>query len=104
MNDQQSASFTLTADIGVLRPGETGEEILLIKRGRPPYAGMYALPGGKVHLDESAEQAALRELEEETGLSGVALWQVATESSPGRDPRGRYVSVIFLCRIPDPSI
>jgi 8-oxo-dGTP diphosphatase len=71
----------------------------LIRRKNPPFAGMWALPGGFVDMDETLEQSARRELREETGISGVRLQQLHTFGDPGRDPRGRTISVLFLARV-----
>jgi 8-oxo-dGTP diphosphatase len=81
----------LTADCVVFR----GDTVLLIKRGKEPFAGRWALPGGFVNEGESADQAAERELEEETGVKGVGvcLREVGVFTAPGRDPRGWVVSV-----------
>ena len=79
--------------------------MLLVERGQEPYAGRWALPGGFLLPDESAETAARRELAEETGLadvSGLHLEQLRTYSEPGRDPRMRVVSVAFAALLPDP--
>jgi 8-oxo-dGTP diphosphatase len=76
------------------RPGG-GVEVLLIRRRRPPFEGLWAIPGGFVEIDEDLEPAAHRELEEETGLRGVALEQLRTFGRPGRDPRGRTISVAY---------
>jgi 8-oxo-dGTP diphosphatase len=70
--------------------------VLLIQRGHEPFAGKWALPGGFVEEGESAEQAAVRELTEETGLTDVTVEQLHTFSAPGRDPRGWVVSVAHL--------
>lgn len=80
--------------------------MLLIRRGREPYAGAWALPGGFVLPRESAETAARRELAEETGLSvevvaALRLDQLRTYSDPDRDPRMRVVSVAFTALVPD---
>ena len=72
--------------------------VLAIKRGGEPFKGRWALPGGFVEADEGLEQAARRELREETGLEGarIHLEQLATYGDPGRDPRQRIVSVAYL--------
>lgn len=67
--------------------------VLLVKRGAAPYRGYWALPGGFVEENETLEDAAQRELEEETSLKGVDLEQLYTFGDPGRDPRGRTISV-----------
>ena len=79
-------------------------ELLLIKRGKQPFEGKYALPGGRVEYGESAEQAALRELKEETGIEGQSLQLIGVYSGPNRDPRGHYVSVAFLAQLPEGAV
>jgi 8-oxo-dGTP diphosphatase len=69
--------------------------VLLIKRARDPFKGRWAFPGGFVDEDEALEDAAARELREETGLENVRLEQVGAFGDPGRDPRGHTVSVAF---------
>ncbi|WP_071837489.1 NUDIX domain-containing protein [Thermonema rossianum] len=87
----------LTADILLLGIDREGKpHLLLIERKRPPFAGCWALPGGFMDEHESIKQAAARELQEETGLKNLALYQWRVYSAPGRDPRGRVVSVVFL--------
>lgn len=76
-------------------PGE-GRSVLLIRRGHEPFAGSWALPGGFVDPDEDLEQAARRELIEETGVSAPAMHQIGAFGDPDRDPRGRAISVAFL--------
>ena len=73
-----------------------GRKILLVRRGRPPFRGMYALPGGFVELTETVEQAVARELREETGLSARPRCLVGVYSGPNRDPRKPVTSVVFL--------
>ncbi len=74
-------------------------KILLIQRANDPYKGHWALPGGFVDTDESLEEAALRELEEETGIKNLFVEQLFTFGKPGRDPRGRVVSVGYYALI-----
>jgi 8-oxo-dGTP diphosphatase len=74
---------------------DSDSEILLIQRGSQPFKQFYALPGGFVGPDETLLEAARRELEEETGLAGIELFQVHTFSAPDRDPRGRTITTVF---------
>ncbi len=95
----------VTADVVVftMLPGTAALSVLLIERGIPPFQGCYALPGGFVHLDEDLEVAARRELAEETGiadLDGIPVDQLATFGKPGRDPRGRTVTVAYTALVP----
>lgn len=86
-----------TADIVCIRDGD----VLLIRRGWPPYEGCLALPGGHVDPGETAAEAAVRELAEETDVhvSAEDLTLLDVYDRPGRDPRGRYVSVAFLVEV-----
>ena len=74
-------------------------KVLLIERGQDPYKGKWAFPGGFVQMDESCEEGALRELEEETALKGMAVQQFHTYSDPNRDPRERVITVAFLALV-----
>ncbi|MFN2111917.1 MAG: NUDIX domain-containing protein [Anaerolineales bacterium] len=85
----------VTVDIAIFMPTGKNYQILLIKRASEPYLGCYALPGGFCEIDESLEQAAIRELQEETGLRDIPLTQIHTFSNPDRDPRGRIISTCF---------
>lgn len=85
----------LTVDIVLLHRVANGIEVLLVKRARDPFEGRWAFPGGFVDMDESLEDAAARELAEETGLRGISLEQIGAFGDPGRDPRGHTVSVVF---------
>ncbi|MBE9491644.1 MAG: NUDIX hydrolase [Bacteroidetes bacterium] len=86
----------LTVDAVVFRINGDKPEVLFIQRKHDPFAGMWALPGGYVDMDETVEEAIVRELEEETGLKTNNLSQLYTFSAIGRDPRGRTVSVTFF--------
>ncbi|MBQ8958137.1 MAG: NUDIX hydrolase [Bacteroidales bacterium] len=70
-------------------------KILLIERGREPYKGYWAFPGGFLNMDENATQGALRELAEETGLKLEHIKEFGTFSDVGRDPRERVISIAF---------
>ncbi len=78
--------------------GFDGEKlkILLIKRGIEPYKGKWALPGGFLKPDESAEAGALRELQEETGLTNAYIEQFHAYSEPDRDPRERVITIAYF--------
>lgn len=74
-------------------------KVLLIRRKRDPYANKWALPGGFVQMEESLENAARRELKEETGVENVFMEQLYTFGSLGRDPRGRVISVAYFALV-----
>jgi len=85
----------LTADIVVLARTGDGLQVLLVERGGHPFIGKLALPGGFANENEPIEKTAARELEEETGVQGLAMELVGVFSRPGRDPRGWVVSAAF---------
>ncbi len=89
----------VTVDVVIFTLRENDLQVLLIRRRNPPFAGMWAIPGGFVDIDESLETAALRELEEETGVRDVYLEQFHTFGDPGRDPRGRTITVAYLALV-----
>lgn len=92
----------LTVDVAAFRGAPGEREVLLIRRGAPPFPGAWALPGGFVDENEPLERAALRELAEETGLVPAArLRQVGAYGDPGRDPRGWTVTVLFAVALGD---
>ncbi|MBD5266465.1 MAG: NUDIX hydrolase [Bacteroides sp.] len=74
-------------------------KILLIQRGIEPYKGKWALPGGFLKPDESAEVGAMRELEEETGLKATYIHQFHTYSTPDRDPRERVITIAYMALV-----
>lgn len=88
----------VTVDV-VIVSTDVRPRVLLIRRKNEPFAGMWAIPGGFVEMDETLDVAARRELLEETGVRAKTLEQLATFGDPGRDPRGRTISVVYLARI-----
>jgi 8-oxo-dGTP diphosphatase len=90
----------LTVDVVVLTLEEY-PRVLLIQRGNPPFAGSWALPGGFVEKGERTIDAAPRELAEETGLHVGVPALLGVYDTPGRDPRGWTVSIVYLARVRD---
>lgn len=87
----------VTVDVVILTVRSGHLEVLLVRRDHAPFAGMWGFPGGLVRPDESLEEAALRELRQETGASGpdVYLEQLYTFGEPRRDPRTRVITVVY---------
>jgi 8-oxo-dGTP diphosphatase len=81
----------LTADTIV----NVGDDVLLVRRKNEPFRGIWCFPGGFVDLDEKVLDGALRELQEETGITNVKVEVFGTYADPGRDPRGRTVTVVY---------
>lgn len=103
MTDTANELARLTADVALFGTGTAGElHVLLIKRRYPPHAGAWALPGGHVDTGETAEDAARRELLEETGIGAgpLSLDLAGVYAEPGRDPRGRYVTFAYTATVP----
>ena len=86
----------LTSDIVVFSIDDNRPVVLLIKRGGHPYLGCWAFPGGFVQDGETTEEAASRELKEETGIDGLYLDQMYLVSTPNRDPRGWTVTACYM--------
>lgn len=77
---------------------DSAGRLLLVRRGRPPFEGKWALPGGFVETGETTEEACARETLEETGLAVEVGGIAGVYSRPDRDPRGHTVSVVYFCR------
>ena len=92
----------VTADCVVMTT-EATPHVLLIERGCDPFKGCWAFPGGFMNMDETAEQCAIRELEEETGLKVSSIHQIGAYSKVDRDPRGRTITVAYLATIEAPA-
>jgi 8-oxo-dGTP diphosphatase len=99
MHSYQYPRPALTVDCVVFGFDEADLKVLLIERGLEPFAGRWALPGGFVRVEESIDDAARRELEEETGLKQVFLEQLYTFGELQRDPRERVVSVAYYALV-----
>lgn len=89
----------LTVDCVVFGFDEGELKVLLIERGLAPFKGKWALPGGFVRVEETVDEAARRELSEETGLANVFLEQLYTFGAVKRDPRERVVSVAYYALV-----
>ena len=95
-------ALTVDAVVLVRRPRSGGlhrHYVLLIERGRDPFAGTWALPGGFVDYGEDPDQAIVREVAEETGLVGLPLRQFRVFGRPDRDPRGHTVTIVYQAEL-----
>lgn len=92
--EYQKPSVTVDILLFTVHSGELN--ILLIKRDIEPFKGVWALPGGFVHIDESLEDAARRELKEEGNVDNIYMEQLFTFGDPRRDPRSRVITVSYL--------
>ena len=105
MSDSTSPRSFVAADVAILTIREGALAVLLIRRANPPFQGQLALPGGFLEADETIEDAAERELLEETGIASEdsRLENIGVYSAPDRDPRRRVVSVAFAALVADPG-
>lgn len=101
---QQFVHAILATDIVIFTIQDGKLKVLLIKMTREPYIGSWAIPGGLIAPDESADEAALRHLRAKTNVKDVYLEQLYTFGSVNRDPRGRVVSVAYFALIPSTNI
>jgi 8-oxo-dGTP diphosphatase len=90
---------SVTVDIVIFTVKDNDFKVLLIKRKAPPFAGMWAIPGGFIGINESLEGAAMRELHEEAGVKDVYLEQLYTFGDPERDPRTRVITVTYFALV-----
>jgi 8-oxo-dGTP diphosphatase len=94
----------VTVDVVIFTIRDRQLKLLLVRRAGEPYRGRWALPGGFVRLEEGLDEAARRELEEETGVSGVYLEQLYTFGSVDRDPRERVITVAYYALVPSDKL
>ena len=97
---------SVTVDMLIFAVDKSGENkrLLLIKRKNHPYLGCWALPGGFINLRENLEDTAMRELEEETGVKGVVMEQIATYGDYDRDPRSRVITTAYMALVDERDV
>ena len=98
----RNPALTVDGVVLVRRPhsrGACSHHVLLVERGREPFAGCWALPGGFVEYGEDPDHAVAREIREETGLDGLPLRQFRVFGRPDRDPRGHTVTVVYVAEL-----
>jgi 8-oxo-dGTP diphosphatase len=101
-NPAQFPAFAVTVDVVILTMSDGRLHVLLVRRGVPPFAGKWAIPGGFKRPNETLDEAAKRELSEETGVDSASLLkQFGAYGDPGRDPRMNVVTVAYLAVLRD---
>ena len=95
-NPNKYKNPAVAADTALFAADGDALKLLLIRRGNYPYKGCWALPGGFVNIEEDVRQSAQRELQEETGVSGIYIEQAYVWSQPDRDPRQRVITVSYI--------
>lgn len=100
---RRRSEVSVTVDLVIFTIRDGAIHALLVRRGNQPYRGHLALPGGYLRGNETLEDAALRELREETSVDGTALHleQLHTYSAPDRDPSGRVITAAYLALGPN---
>ena len=91
---------SVTVDILIFTVSDKKLRLLLIRRNEHPYLGKWAIPGGFLKMDESADEAAACRIREEAGVENVHLEQLYTFSAGDRDPRTRVISIAYLVTVP----
>ena len=91
--------MAVTTDCVIFTYEDWKLKVLLVRRGGEPYKGQWAFPGGFLRMNENAEQGALRELREETGLQPAAIGQLGVFSDVNRDPRERVITIAWYALV-----
>jgi 8-oxo-dGTP diphosphatase len=91
---------SVTVDVVIFALVDNDLQVLLVRRKYSPFAGVWAIPGGFVRMNESLEEAAMRELAEETAVTDVYIEQLYTFGDPQRDPRTRVITVAYFALVP----
>lgn len=95
---------SVTVDVLVFTIDKNILKVLLVKRGIEPFKGQWAIPGGFIKINESLEDAARRELLQETGLKNIYMEQLYSFGDPKRDPRERVVTIAYMALIPNENL
>src|SRR5918999_4933715 len=98
----QFPTFAVTVDVVILTMADGALHVVLVRRGEAPFEGMWAIPGGFKRPTETLDEAAKRELREETGVDAASLLaQFGAYGDPGRDPRMHVVTIAYLAVLRD---